>query len=621
MTGRLQAMYSLSHKMKKRRKRRLFFTAISLFALVAVGGLLVSKGAVSLQGVRGFVQSVSVGKSSLSLPVEAVEHAAVRGTIYDRNFRELAVSYKFFSLYAGPARISNHLETAEKLAPLTGKSSQELLDLFKKPKRVVRLADNLVPGQAQIIKALSIDGLYIKGFEKRFYPQYSSAAHVVGYVSDGIGLSGMERQFDLLLQAGEYQTSMVSDLDSQGYAVLGGKGTDLVLTLDIGLQKKVDRYLSNIMVERNAEQAMGILLDPRTGRVLSLSSLPSFDGNHFWNASEVQRENRVFSPVLSKELIRPILTRAAAIMKNDIHRELLLPATVAVPDFGLDKDSVSMITKELGFRKPVFGGVLPERKVAGKVYERGDDDLISLAEIGVGLASLVNGGWRIAPVFLDYVYDLEKKKSFSLNQQAVSRRLVVSPVMGVVLRRQLLSSIEENGMVSFTGSNTRVVPAGLFSRYIQQEFFGGLVRGENGESLLLLIAVEKNNLAPFARQDGEKEKKSLKEHGRSLLADLYIVDKRENVAARPVSRNKDNKERFLISMKMEDVTPVVETERLLLEMPLVVGSSLREGLQALSQHNCRVVVKGSGRIISQYPLPRQRLQEGGECILSLEVNI
>lgn len=622
MTVWSQVMYS-AHKLKKRRKRRLFFTVFSLFALLAAGGVLISKAPVSPQGVSEVIQLAGDGLFSPSSPAALINPPLLRGTIYDRNFQELAVSYKLFSLQASPAKISNHIEVAEKLSSLGVKSFQKLLDLLAKPDRVVDLADNLDLAQAENIKSLSIDGLYLRGFEERFFPEHASAVHVTGYISNGIGIAGMERQFDMLLQPGESSAGMAPEVYFQGYTTPGRKGADLVLTIDIGFQKKIDQRLSAIMAEGNADSAMGLLFDPRTGDVLSLSSLPSFDGNYFWNASEEQRKNRVFSPVLSKELIQPILIRAAAIMANGVRRELILPATVATPDFGLDNDALSRVSEELGFLEPVYAAVLPEKETTGRLYEYGNDYLISLAQIGVGMASLINGGWRLTPLFLDSVYDLEKKKSFPLNMQAVTRKLVVSPVMGVVLRRQLFSSTGENGMIAFTGRSVRVVPAGDFSRYIQQEFFGGVVRGENGQSLLLLIVIEKNNLVPSEAEGEKKEKKTLREHGRSLLADLHLLDQEKKVAVRPVflDKDKDNKTRFLISRKMENIFPVVDAEKLKSEMPLVIGASLREGLQALSRHKCRVIVKGSGRIISQYPPAWQQLQEGDECILSLDANI
>ncbi len=614
-------MYSASHKLKKlkkRRKRRLFSAVTFLFVIAA--GLLIFRTPVFLQNIGEIFKSAGAGLSSTSLPGEPVSDAVLRGTIYDRNFQELAVSYNFFSLYANPAKIDNHAVIAEKLVPVTGSTSEELLASLGEAKRVVQLAGNLDAVQAENIRVLSVEGLFLRESEQRFYPRHTSAVHVVGYTSDGIGLAGMEGRFDLLLQPGKYQSYMVPDLDFQEYSVLGRKGTDLVLTMDIDLQEKIDRYLLDIMAERNADSAMALLLDPWTGRVLSLSSLPSFDANHFWIASEKQRENRVFSQVFSYDLVRPILTRAAAAMQKGVQREPLLPITVAAIDFGLGEEDINRAAVDLSFGESVYGGVLPDKKLAGQVFEHGNDDFISLAQIGVGMASLVNGGWRLTPVFLDSVYDVEKKKSFPLNRQAVFRKLVVSPVQGVVLRRQLLPASEEKGMVAFSGRDIRIIPAGMFSRYIKQDFFGGIIRGD-GRTLLLVMAVEQNNLAPFALQEGKKEKKSMDKHGRSLLVDLYLSEQKEKVVVHPGAVDKDNKARFLISRRIDHVPYAAETERVVSEMPSVVGGSLREGLQALSQHNCRVVVKGSGRIISQYPPPRQRLQEGEVCVLSLEASI
>ncbi len=610
-------------KLKKNRKRRVFFVVVGLFAFVfvAVFGLLVLRSPVSLQDAGEIIRSAAIGLSASSLPGEAANDVILRGIIYDRNFQELAVSYQFFSLYARPAKISNYVVALQKLVPLLGKTSEELLELLGKPARVVQLADKLVVAQVEAIRALSLEGLFFRESEERFYPGHTAGVHIVGYISGGIGLAGMEGRFDLLLEPGEYLTSMVPEVDFQGYTVLGRMGTDLVLTMDIGLQRKIDRYLLDIMLELNADQAMGMLLDPWTGRVLSLSSLPSFDANRFWEASEQQRENRVFSQVLSYEMVRPILTRVAAVMQKGLQAQSLLPTTVATIDFGLREEEISRLIGKLCFRGPVYErageGVLFGSKLTGHGDEFGNDGLISLAQIGVGVASLINGGWRIAPVFLDSVYDVQENKFFPLSRQAVSRKLVVSPVMGVVLRRHLFSSSEENGMVTFVGRDVRVVPAGMFSNYIQQEFFAGVIRGEGGRSLLLLIAVEQKNLAPFKLQERGKAKKSLKEHGRSLLVDLYLSEHQKKVAVRPLTIDKDNKARFLITGKIQQFPQVTRTKREAVEMPLVIGSSLREGLQALNQYNCRVLIKGSGRIVSQYPLARQRLHEGDECIIQV----
>jgi peptidoglycan glycosyltransferase len=132
---------------------------------------------------------------------------------------------------------------------------------------------------------------------KRVYPQNTLVAHAVGYASGRYGTSGLEDAFDGVLTA---QTS-AADAFTQLRDMLGGghaapRGSDVVTTLDLDLQRALVAGLSQY------RRAAGVVMDPHTGAVLALASVPTFNPNTL---------DRDF-PMLSKDERSPLLDRSIA---------------------------------------------------------------------------------------------------------------------------------------------------------------------------------------------------------------------------------------------------------------------------------------------------------------------
>lgn len=143
-------------------------------------------------------------------------------------------------------------------------------------------------------------GLRIKGEPARYYPEDQLAAHVLGFVNrDQEGLEGIEALYDSYLRAipGKQKSrvdgkrSMLLPLTLEYKAPEGGG--DLYLTIDKPIQHILERELANVMELRQASGAMGIVMDPKTGAVLAMATLP-YDPNA---PAEYPQQSRVNAAV------------------------------------------------------------------------------------------------------------------------------------------------------------------------------------------------------------------------------------------------------------------------------------------------------------------------------------
>lgn len=558
-----------------------------------------------VQSAVGKISSLSAGRS----PAEAV----LRGTIYDRKFNELAVSYRLFSVSVEPGEVINLQKTAEALAPFIGRKAEVIQQRLRDLSGTVELADDLDEEQAAQIEALGIKGVSCKATEVRFYPGHTAASHVLGFMGDGVGLAGVEGKYDAVLQAGPFRSNNIPDIDFKGQASLGAGAADLILSLDLDLQRQLESRFRQYLASHDAAKGMGLLIEPGSGRILALVNQPSFNPNYFWKAKETSRVNRMYNHVLDKSLIRPILARAAAIEREGLSGPGLLPETVAAPDYGFTSDKLAAFEEQIQLYGSVFGNW-----ESGPVTDQSvQEPVVTGVQVGVTIASLVNGGWRITPYVIDSVYDHATAQRYFRSNEATRKEHVLDPALGVKIRRELFANwqVEEMNLVSYSAAGLQVGREKGYSRYSMQELFAGMIPAKQPK-FLLLMAIERDYLQPLT-PESKKDKGTLEQMGRELLAS-FQVERPEQVAEAPPPKSAENLRQFFISRRLNvREEPGKASEQVAL-MPRLRGMSLRKGLQQLNPHGMKIQVSGSGRIIAQYPLPGTPLRGVNECILTLD---
>ena len=244
-----------------------------------------------------------------------------RGTIYDAQGRELAVSIQVDSVYAVPPEIADPAATAAALARAVpdldrGKLARQLAG----DREFIWVARKLDPPVAGKVRALKLKGLYFVPESKRYYPMKELAAQVLGYVgTDNHGLAGLEQVYDQEITGKPGKRTVLRDA-RQGTVAAPGlsfsepePGHDLYLTLDATVQHIVERELARAIEERHARRGSAIFLDPATGGVLAMASYPSFDPNDFAGYSPESWRNRAVTDVYEPGSTFKLVTAAAAL--------------------------------------------------------------------------------------------------------------------------------------------------------------------------------------------------------------------------------------------------------------------------------------------------------------------
>jgi cell division protein FtsI (penicillin-binding protein 3) len=299
-----------------------------------VGLLLVLAVAFSAVGLRlvnlQVVNPDEYASRGVAQRLRVVDLPAERGSIFDRNGVELAMSVRQQTVWADPRLVDDPATAAARLAPVLGVDQAELQANLSREAAFTYLARQVDDEVARQVEALDIPGVSLIGESKRFAPAGDLARSVLGDVDlDNLGLSGLEQQYEskLVGTPGE----LLIERGPDGRTIAGGeqkvtpasRGNDLVLTLDRSLQFEVERALAEEMVDNGAERASSIVMDPATGEILALANLRMTD-----EGPRPSRDNWALTAAFEPGSVNKVITLAGALEEG-----LYEPASVLeVPD-------------------------------------------------------------------------------------------------------------------------------------------------------------------------------------------------------------------------------------------------------------------------------------------------
>jgi len=245
-----------------------------------------------------------------------------RGHISDRNGQILAETVKTYTFWVNTQKEVDR----DAIAPLFSTTFNQPLDIYQnllsKRKKYIPLTKALNRSQCLPIleKLKETKGLQCDVSANRYYPFHNLASQVVGYVDqDHKGQFGIERQFDPLLNG--KTSNLIYNRSANGKlrkAIVDQhpaveNGADIQLTIDANIQTILTEALKQGMKRSGALTANGVILNPFTGDILAMASLPDFDPNTFWKYDVSTFANRTISDAYEPGSTFKLISMTAAL--------------------------------------------------------------------------------------------------------------------------------------------------------------------------------------------------------------------------------------------------------------------------------------------------------------------
>lgn len=582
-----------------------------------------------------------------------------RGIIYDRDGRELAITVASQSLFADPGLIKNPSQTAQKLSRLLKTSRVKLYKkISNKSRRFLWLKRHISESESRTVESWKIKGLAFLEEPKRVYPSGSLLAQILGFVGrDGHGLEGIELSYDKILSGEKKQVfarrdamgrPLFSDIKTN-LITLRTNGADIYLTIDSDLQFFFEKELKKVIKEYSAKSALGIIMEPKTGKILAMAHSPSFNLNQPFKSDPRLFRNRsvtdAFEPgstlkpfIISSALkknIPPstmydglegqlsieghIIQEAESThqFKNMTLRDILSYSSnvgAAQVALGLGDDFLYKSLKSFGFGSKL--GISFPGENAG-ILHKAPWKKLQLATIGFGHAisvtplqivtaysAIANGGLLMKPYLVESVYYKENGK----------REFFKPVVLGEALTREqaknmtvmLISAVSEDG----TGNKAQVkgfqtagktgtaqvvdTKAGgyMTDQYISS--FAGFIPA-NDPKFVIYVVVHQPQKKFYGSTVAAPVFSRVAEYAvrQSGLSPVLISER--NILRQPKKTEKE-KAQVDRSLSSEDG-----------KTPDFIGLSLRGAYQKAKREKVRLRVKGSGQVVRTIPNPASPL--------------
>lgn len=254
-----------------------------------------------------------------------------RGEIYDRNGHLLAGNRTVYEVGVSLSDMEDPDALAVTLGTYLGLTYEEVFKkLTESPESwsYVVIQDyvdaNLVAAlQAQIkqletAKDFRLRGIAFKPHFQRSYPETSLASNVLGFVTrDGRGYFGIEEKYNDLLAGNPVQVWVPRDPNKATEIPRVPNGTTLVLTLNRDLQARVEAILDEALIEYGAQNGAIVVMNPRNGEILAMSTTPRMDLNNYTNYFSLYNDgsqyNRSIGTAYEPGSVMKVLTMAAAL--------------------------------------------------------------------------------------------------------------------------------------------------------------------------------------------------------------------------------------------------------------------------------------------------------------------
>ncbi len=597
---------------------------------------------------------------------------ARRGTIVDRNERPFAISVDAPSIYADPSAMRDPKEVTRALGRALGYSAieqRELLALLQPGRSFVWVKRQVDPAIANAVRQLRLEGVGFETESRRYYPKRNLLAPVLGYVGlDSQGMAGLEYALDEDLRGRAARVTVRRDARRRPMGETEKpptEGRKVTLTIDERIQHVTETALGEAIRDTGSVSGVAVVLDPRTGEVLAMSSLPSFNPNRFAGFPEKDRGNRAIADSYEPGSIFKIITAAAALQAGvvspleviDCGNGFIEIAGIRINDHQvfssltfqdvIAKSSdigVVRVAQRVGSEKfyasmKAFGfgartGLGLPGETVGLLRSPGSWSALSLAsmsfgqEIGVTamqMASaagvIANGGYWMRPYIVKRVDEPwgELVREFS----PVAERKVIEPETAdrvmALLREVVISGTGKKAAIAGfevagkTGTAQKIDASGRYSMIDHVASFVGFVPASR-PALVVLVSLDTPKGAHNEGGDVAAPLFSRIANEAVRLLAIPPDDPTRNIRLVTYSPETIARTTFAADRPRHPGKPENDDPRI---MPDLRGLSLREAALLAARHGLGVEIRGRGVVVGHTPLPGTPIEPGMNCSLHL----
>jgi len=602
---------------QKQKKGRRVILFLLIFAVLGMVGYYLEQ----YYGITAYLKDVlQPAKDTLS------QNSSARGTFYDRNLKQLAITLERVSVYARTREIDSIQETATKLSDVLDLDKEILEDQLKNGVLRLWIAKDISQEQEIAIKNLHLPGVYLQRADKRFYPNDFRAAHFIGSVENGIGLSGVEFYYDRLLAGRKLQQEQERQPLSDSL--------DLVLTIDLKIQDILEDLVKDIALGEQAEKVAAYLLESETGEIIAGANLPGFNPNTFARYSQEQTEDMFLLPLCIPGQFRLFLRDAARL--HAYAADNVSPLAWSLVPLNDDIGSQLRLWEWLGLEEPTQTDFYVPTLSGKKGADQQEPVNATTQYVGFVPESAT-------PLSLLTACSILLNESKKIRPFVVKKVLDKETSVEVLLSGKEGAGLEVDGWSAFEGEQIKAIfhsmarKGGLNAYYLRDDILVSVGKGVHRKLFVndflfvtmpagnnevhMLIVVQRNPQGVHSKAD--EKKKSIEQlveekvERISVLQQISksVADVREPEVGALDNFQGDNELESELSQHVklpekEKASPGV--------MPDLRGLSLRKSLRQLQGINLELKIQGTGRVVTQKPLPGTSLRGVAECFLMLE---
>ena len=268
--------------------------------------------------------------------IRKVEVQAARGAIYDRNEEPLAMSVQMDTVVVNPLRIPDPAVAADLLSAVLNMEAKPLLEKIQQAidnkRGFLYVKRKVTDEESQKLRSYNLDWIEFRTESARLYPKEERAAHIIGSVNhEERGNNGIELSLDKLLRGRpgvmRTQADVRHNVFDRKYFTDPQPGKNVTLTIDERIQYVAERELEKAVKENHCKTGSLVVMDPKTGEILAMTSYPSYNPNDRPEEGEnlSNRLNLAVSAPFEPGSVFKVITIAAGLETTNIKPNTIIP--------------------------------------------------------------------------------------------------------------------------------------------------------------------------------------------------------------------------------------------------------------------------------------------------------